>query len=322
MQTGVGAGGAASAPRSADGVHGTATSPAWADEQTLALVERSGNSTDIDVATLRNKGNVRVQHEIKLTGSISHLAWSPDQTRIAFVRSVSGHSTIQSVGKAGGGQKALADFAVGARDPAYAPNDGRVIAFEGSQGGAYQIWTMTQNGERQRQRTDRRGGCSNPTWSTDGHHLAYVGMVGGVNQLFTMSRNGKHQHQLTSVKTGLSDPAWSRDGERVFFVQNMPVGGRRLAVVEVRTKEVKFLTDPMEAISAPMVAPAGNIILFVATTDGVQQLFELRLASGEAPQPITDLPGGAYQPALSPGGATMAFVTRTNGGTPASSPSA
>jgi serine/threonine protein kinase len=311
MDTGVGAGGSPSSAHPADGVRGTATSPAWADEQTIALVERSTNGTHIDVASLRNKGNVRVLHQIKLTGTISHLTWSPDQTRIVFVRSVAGHSTIQSIGKAGGGQRSLADLAVGARDPAYAPNDGRVIAFEGSRGGSYQIWTMTQNGENQQQRTDQRGGCSNPAWSADGHHLAYVGKVGVVNQLFVMSRNGKHQRQLTDVKTGLSDPAWSRDGQRVFFVQNLPTGGRRLASVDVKTRKVKSLTDGMEAISAPMVAPTGDIIFFVATQDGVQQLFELRLTADQAPAAISALPGGAYQPALSPGGGTMAFVSRT-----------
>jgi serine/threonine-protein kinase len=320
LDTGAGAGGSPGSVQAADDVRGAATSPGWGDESTLAFVERDGNATDIDVATLRNNGNVRVQHQIKLTGSISHLTWSPDQTRIAFVRTTSGHSAIQSVGKAGGGLKSLADFAVGARDPAYAPNNGRVIAFEGSRGGAYQIWTMSQNGEHPQQRTNRPGGCSNPTWSIDGSHIAFIGKVGPVGQLFVMSRNGKNPRQLTDLPAGVSDPAWDRDNQRVYFVQNVATG-TRLAAVDVKTKKVKPLTAAMIGMSQPMVPESGDIIFFVAQQDGVQQLFELRLTADQAPTTISSLPGGAYQPALSPGSATMAFITRRTPASGSSSPS-
>ena len=142
-----------------------------------------------------------------------------------------------------------------------------------------------------------------------------MGRVGGINQLFVMSRNGRRQRQLTRVPGGLSDPVWSRDAHRVYFVVNVPTGGTRLAVIDVKSGKRKLLTDAMTTMSQPMVAPEGDLIFFVAQQAGVQQLFELRLGGG-APQAITDLAGGPYQPALSPDGATIAFVSR------ASSPSA
>jgi serine/threonine-protein kinase len=318
LETGVGAGGTPGALQRADAVRGTAASPGWSDEQTLAFVERSGSVVNVDVATLGNKGKIRVQRQFKLSGSISHLTWSPDGSRLAFVRTAAGHSSVESIGPAGGGLKTLADPAGGARDPAYAPNDGRVIAFESSMGGPYQIWTMTQNGENRQARTGVPGGCSNPTWSDDGHRIVFVCKVGAVNQMFMMARNGAHQRQLTQVASGLSDPAWARDGTRVYFVQNV-AAGTRLAAVDVKTQKVKPLTGPMTEMSQPMVPETGDIVFFVAQSAGVQQLFELRLAGGLGPTPITGLPGGAFQPALSPGGATMAFASRSTPVSPSAS---
>jgi Tol biopolymer transport system component len=281
-------------------------------------VERTGAKTDIDVATLGNKGKVRGVHSIiTLSGSLSHLTWAPDGRRLVFVRTTVGHSVIQSVGPSGGGLQPLADPALGARDPAFAPNDGRSIAYDASPGGPIQIWSMSQNGGNPRPLTHRAGDCSNPTWSPDGQLIAFVGRVGDVDQLFVMSRNGQRQRQLTRVRAGLSDPAWSRDAHRIYFVQNVSTGGSRLVAIDVKSRKLKFLTEPMAAISQPMVAPEGDIIFFVGQQAGVQQLFELRLG-GDHPVAITDLAGGAYQPVLSPNGATIAFASRS---TPGTSPS-
>jgi TolB protein len=136
-----------------------------------------------------------------------------------------------------------------------------------------------------------------------------------------MSRNGRRQRQLTRLPAGLSDPAWSRDAHSVYFVVNVPTGGARLAVIDVKSGKRKLLTEAMTAMSQPMVAPEGDLIFFVAQQAGVQQLFELRLGGG-APQAITDLAGGAYQPALSPDGATMAFVSRASSSSASPSASA
>src|SRR5207244_8603080 len=148
VDTGVGTGGVAGSAQPGEDIRGSVTSPGWEDTKTLAFVERTGARTDIDVATLGNKGKVRGVHSIiTLSGSLSHLAWAPDRKRLAFVRTTAGHSVIQSVGPSGGGLRSLADPALGARDPSYAPDNGRSIAYEASQGGPVQIWTMSQNGE-------------------------------------------------------------------------------------------------------------------------------------------------------------------------------
>jgi hypothetical protein len=323
LGTGVGQGGTPGQLRPAEGVRGTATSPGWgADEGTLAFVERSGDQTTIDVGTLGNRGQVRgVRSILRVTGSISHLTWSPDGKRLAYVRTDGGISAIWSVGPSGNGQTQLADQPLGARDPAYAPNDGRSIAYEGSVGRHVQIYAMSQNGANQRAISRLNSDCSNPTWSFDGRHIAFVGKVGAFGQLFVMARNGGHQRQLTHAESGLSDPAWSRDDTRIFFVENVP-GGSRLEAIEWKTGKVKVLTPVMTGMSQPMIPQNGDIVFFVAQQDGLQQLFELRLLADEPPRAISNLPGGAYQPALSPGGATMVFISRSTPATPSTSPSA
>jgi serine/threonine-protein kinase len=322
LGTGVGQGGTPGTLRPAEGVRGAATSPGWADEGALAFVEQSGDQTTIDMGTLGNNGQVRgVRSVVRVTGSISHLTWSPDGKRLAFVRTSGGISAIFSVGPSGNGEQQLAGQALGARDPAYSPNDGRSIAYEGSVGNHVQIYAMSQNGANQRALTNRDADCSNPTWSFDGRHIAFVGKVGAFNQLFVMARNGGRERQLTHVALGLSDPAWSRDGTHLFFVENV-AEGTRLVSLEWKTGKLKILTDPMTEMSQPMIPQSGDIVFFVAQQGGVQQLFELRLQGDEAPTAISDLPGGAYQPALSPGGSTLAFMSRRPPASPSVAPSA
>jgi TolB protein len=196
-----------------------------------------------------------------------------------------------------------------------------VLAFEGSNGGPFQIYSMGPQGKNPPKRlTDLDGDCSDPTWRSDGRLIAFLSKVGPVNQVFVMSRNGARIRKLTQARLGLADPVWSRDGTRVAYVQNVTgaPGATRLAVVGLKDRRVKFLTDPYTDMVDPMWAPSGDIMYFVASRDGVPQLYELRLGSGSVDS-VTNLPGGVYQPSMSADGSHLLFITHP---APTASPTA
>ncbi len=167
-------------------------------------------------------------------------SWSPDGSRIVFLRS------------SGSGQRLLlVDVADGHVHPIDLPDlvpfsgaswspDGHRLVFSAYPAGSTskpEIYVIRTDGTGLRRITSChppcRGGYADPAWSPDGTKIVAVQGYGGAGRLYVMAPDGSGLRQLTDPNgAGLEDqaPAWARTGDWVVFARGGDFGGDVYAV--------------------------------------------------------------------------------------------
>jgi len=79
------------------------------------------------------------------------------------------------------------------------------------------IWTMSSDGQNQKQITSGDKGENSPTFSPDGKWISFVSSKDGSPQLYLIPAAGGTLRKLTNISTGVSDALWSPDGKWVAF---------------------------------------------------------------------------------------------------------
>src|SRR4051812_12937085 len=110
------------------------------------------------------------------------------------------------------------------RDPQCAP-DGKSVAFVVSQidvkedkPGSGHIWTVSIDGQNERQITSSTESESSPRFSPDGKYLSFTSSRAGKakgNQVWLLDRSGGEAFQLTETKGRLQGYEWSPDSKKL-----------------------------------------------------------------------------------------------------------
>lgn len=137
-------------------------------------------------------------------------AWSPDGTRIAFVRrnARDGDADIYVASAEGAALRRLTRSRSDDFDPEWSPN-GKEIAFTSHRDGNFEIYTMGPDGGNERRLTHLRVDDVNPTWSPDGQWIAFASrrFLGRLD-IFVMRFDGSQQRAVTRLPYDDAAPAW------------------------------------------------------------------------------------------------------------------
>lgn len=108
-------------------------------------------------------------------------------------------------------------------------------------------------------------------------------------------------------------PRWHPDGFRVAFSGWLEGGYRDIYVYDRRTQKTRRITFDRFLDSAPTWSPDGRHLLFVSDRDDVNNIYAFDTVEERIHQ-VSNVLGGAYEPAVSHDGRSIAYVGYTKDG--------
>jgi Tol biopolymer transport system component len=222
---------------------------------------------------------------------VSHIAWSPDGTKIAYVgivqygsQSSDGqvHFGIFVANPDGTGATPLTD-GVNEGWPSWSP-DGTQIAFSSSRADptarecasgtqsscATDIYLMNVDGSAIRRLTDDPAPEYAPAWSPDGSKIAFVRTNGDTNQIDVMNPDGTGITRVASGTIaglgGVEHPfSWSPDGSQIVFM-NVVGANSEIHIVNADGTGDRTIFGADGVVSEdPIWSPDGTEIAFSST---------------------------------------------------------
>ena len=211
--------------------------------------------------------------------------WSPNGSKIAFIRIRRDDADVYVVDADGTGRRKLAHAVSGTHNrngvpkpnpgPVWSP-DGRRIAFTSYRDGDEDIYVVDVEGGGLVNLTRSRGTDRAPVWSPDGRLIAFRSERTGKGEVYVMKADGSAQQRLTRNPAPAGGPVWSPDGGRILFhraediwVMNRDGSGQRNLTPDVRPARIAWDGDPAWS-------PDGRLIAFVSKRDNTRKIYVMR----------------------------------------------
>jgi Tol biopolymer transport system component len=145
------------------------------------------------------------------------------------------------------------------------------------------------------------GTVSSMSWSPDGEYLALAGMKGGIGNLYKIHIETGKVTQLTDDRSTVLHPAWSPDGKTIAYVTERPedtdfgkliYGNVAIALYDLRTGTIERPELFGKAMHTnPQFSPDGEKLYFIASPDGVANVYRYSFDTGTIDQ-ITNISTG------------------------------
>ena len=103
--------------------------------------------------------------------------------------------------------------------PQFSP-DGKMVAFESTRSGTYEIWMCRSDGTGLVQVTHFNSMTGTPRWSPDGRQIAFDSRAPGNASIFVIDAQGGPPHRVTTEVSSALAPSWSHDGRWIYFASD------------------------------------------------------------------------------------------------------
>ncbi|HEX8456628.1 MAG TPA: DPP IV N-terminal domain-containing protein [Pyrinomonadaceae bacterium] len=303
--------------------------PGAADEGMLAYVKQSLSTEQHDVYRQRADG----AGTLNLTGSVpgggspaggEDFIWSPDGSRLAFVRydSENQFSTLGTVAADGSGLTLLSSVPGELIDTfSWSPDGSRLVfsshPYSSEDQNVGDVFVINADGTGRTNLTSGGGFNGYATWSPDGARIAYVRMVYGAEaqvsaEIRIAAADGSGYVQISQAAGEFdSFPRWSPDGEHLAFARDFPDGSTNLYTARADGTDLRRLTDdPTASDIYHQWSPDGSKLSFTSYRPDEFSKLEVMNADGSGRTTIYQTTSGAllsYSTAWSPDGTRLVF---------------
>ena len=172
----------------------------------------------------------------------------------------------------------------------WAPDNRRFVFAALSKGQPVLTIIDVDSGRRELEREfPEIGEIFNPAWSPDGQQIAFSALKDGVLDLFLFNVAAQSLTQLTNDPFADLDPEWSPDGRQLAWVTDrfsadvnaLVFGNYRIGAMDLQGRQMRPLAGfPSGRNTNPEFSADGRSLFFIATPDGVPNLYRTDLAGG------------------------------------------
>jgi Tol biopolymer transport system component len=263
---------------------------------------RPGSAFGRSLMTRQNSGG-----ELNLAPAIS-----PDGRRMVFLSERSLFSIDMYLADVASG-KVIRQLTETAGDPHFdslqfissagdwAPDNRRFVFAALSKGQPVLTIVDVENGRRElEQEFPDIGEILNPAWSPDGRQIAFSALQGGVLDLFLFDVDARSLTRLTNDPFADMDPEWSPDGRELAWVTDrfssnldtLVFGTYQIALMDVRTRQARAFGGAAGGRQTnPEFTADGKSLFFIATPDGIPNIYRADVAGGGVAQVTNVLSG-------------------------------
>jgi TolB protein len=234
----------------------------------IAFVKKVGGEKQIFVMDMDGNN----EEQVTKGGGLNLLpSFAPDGRSILFTSYRMDNPDLFEVSLADGALKRLSSRAGLNTGGRVSPDNSR-IALTLSLDGNSEVYVLDRGGQIVKRLTSSWGIDTSPSWSPDGKQIVFVSSRAGNPQLYLMSADGGEPARITFQGNYNQTPAFSPRGTHIAFTARDERNVFDIFVLDLRTKEIKRVTQDQGNNEEPSFSPNGRLLVFSTTRNGSRQL--------------------------------------------------